>query len=138
MASAQPSQPAGTYTNLQPAAEEDGTVETRNPLAPPTTPTSPQEPLQPPTEPEEEPDGSKFRAVVAVVRCMVGPAALYIPKGFSDAGIGGSLVCIVVANVLFALGISRLVDCWRHARDEGLDTAHGIQGLARRLSLIHI
>ncbi|KAH8093321.1 amino acid transmembrane transporter [Aureococcus anophagefferens] len=39
---------------------------------------------------------------------MVGPAALYIPKGFSDAGIGGSLVCIVVANVLFALGISRL------------------------------
>ncbi|KAH8063000.1 amino acid transmembrane transporter [Aureococcus anophagefferens] len=55
-------------------------------------------------------------------------------EGFSDAGIGGSLVCIVVANVLFALGISRLVDCWRHARDEGLDTAHGIQGLARRFA----
>ena len=84
MAAAQPQPPAGTYTNLQPAAEEDGTVETRNPLAPPTSepPRSAAEPLQPPTEPDEEPDGSKFRAVVAVVRCMVGPAALYIPKGF--------------------------------------------------------
>ena len=80
--------------------------------------------------PAPAPGGTLSRAVVALVRCMVGPAALYIPKGFSDAGIGGSLVCIVVANVLFALGISRLVDCWRHARDEGLDTAHGIQGLA--------
>ena len=84
--------------------------------------------------PAPAPGGTLSRAVVALVRCMVGPAALYIPKGFSDAGIGGSLVCIVVANVLFALGISRLVDCWRHARDEGLDTAHGIQGLARRFA----
>ena len=106
MASSQQPPQAGTYTNLQPAAEEDGTVETRNPLAPPlTTPTSPEELLQPPIEPDEEPDGSKFRAVVAVVRCMVGPAALYIPKGFADAGLGGGLVCVTVAMALFAFGM---------------------------------
>ena len=60
--SQQPQPPAGTYTNLQPAAEEDGAVETRNPLAPPTSePTTDEpEPLQPPIEPEEEPDGSNF------------------------------------------------------------------------------
>ena len=97
----QPPQPPATYTNLQ-AAAEDGAVETRNPLAPPPPtgadeprPTGAAEPLQPPIEPEdEESDGSKFRAVVAVVRCMVGPAALYIPKGFADAGLAGGLICV--------------------------------------------
>ena len=36
--------------------------------------------------PAPAPGGTLSRAVVALVRCMVGPAALYIPKGFSDAG----------------------------------------------------
>ena len=96
MASAQPPQPPATYTNLQPAAEEDGRRDPQPPRAADeraTTPTGAAEPLQPPIEPEE-PDGSKFRAVVAVVRCMVGPAALYIPKGFADAGLGGGLMCV--------------------------------------------
>ena len=93
MASTQQQAPSRNYTHLDAAADaavaaergtvESGTTEVRNPLAPPTSepPRSAAEPLQPPIEPEE-PDGSKFRAVVAVVRCMVGPAALYIPKGF--------------------------------------------------------
>ena len=138
MAAAQPPQPAGTYTNLQPAAEEDGTVETRNPLAPPTSePTTPTsaEPLQPPED--EEPDGSKFRAIVAVVRCMVGPAALYIPKGFADAGLAGGLVCVTVAMALFAFGMARLIASWRHVRANGVTTP-GLDGVAYALSLIHI
>ena len=135
MASAQPQAPAGTYTNLQPAAEEDGTVETRNPLAPPTSepPRSAAEPLQPPIESEEEPDGSKFRAVVAVVRCMVGPAALYIPKGFADAGLAGGLVCVTVAMALFAFGMARLIASWRHARANGVTTP-GLDGVAYALA----
>ena len=106
MASTQQQPPSRNYTHLDAAADEtvaaergtaeDGATEVRNPLAPPTSepPRSAAEPLQPPIEPEEEPDGSKFRAVVAVVRCMVGPAALYIPKGFADAGLAGGLVVL--------------------------------------------
>lgn len=84
-------------------------------------------------EGDEVAGGSMSRAVIALVRCMVGPAALYVPRGFADAGISGSLGCILVANLLFALGISRLVDCWRYAAErEGLaERAQGIQGLAR-------
>ena len=135
MAPQRPPQPPATYTNLQPAAEEDGTIETRNPLAPPTseptTPTGAAEPLQPPED--EEPDGSKFRAVVAVVRCMVGPAALYIPKGFADAGLGGGLICVTVAMALFAFGMARLIARWRHARASGINSP-GLDGVAYALA----
>ena len=80
MASTQQQAPSRNYTHLDAAADEavaaergtveSGTTEVRNPLAPPTSepPRSAAEPLQPPED--EEPDGSKFRAVVAVVRCL--------------------------------------------------------------------
>lgn len=54
-----------------------------------------------------------FGASVAIIRCMVGPAALYMPHGFAMAGLCGGLVMIVIANTLFYLGVSRLLLCWR-------------------------
>ena len=92
----------------------------------------PTEPLRPPIEPEE-PDGSKFRAVVAIVRCMVGPAALYIPKGFADAGLAGGLMCVTIAMALFAFGMARLIASWRHARANGINSP-GLDGVAYALA----
>jgi proton-coupled amino acid transporter len=145
MASTQQQPPSRNYTHLDAAADdavaaergtaENGTTEVRNPLAPPTSepPRSAAEPLQPPIEPEEEPDGSKFRAVVAVVRCMVGPAALYIPKGFADAGLAGGLMCVTVAMALFAFGMARLIASWRHARANDINSP-GLDGVAYALA----
>ena len=76
------------------------------------------------------PDKKKTHATIpemcfAIVKCMVGPAALYMPHGFADAGLGSSLVIVFIANALFAAGILRLLDCWkaRAGRPESLDVA---------------
>jgi len=113
-------------------------AEVRNPLAPPSTPEQlrHEQLRQPLAAPEDEADGSKFRAVVAVVRCMVGPAALYLPKGFADAGVAGGLACVTIAMSLFAFGMARLIASWRHARAIGAD-APGLDGVAYTLAGKH-
>mgnify|MGYP004180753899 CR=1 FL=1 len=70
--------PHSNYTKIDdgddlPNAAES--AEVRNPLAPPSTPEQlrHEQLRQPLAAPEDEADGSKFRAVVAAVRCMVGP-----------------------------------------------------------------
>ncbi|KAJ1449665.1 transmembrane amino acid transporter protein-domain-containing protein [Pelagophyceae sp. CCMP2097] len=68
-----------------------------------------------PVLPRTEPTGSIWRGAFAVIRCAVGPAALYIPHGFYDAGITGGLVITAIAFALFVLGISRLLSCWAAA-----------------------
>ena len=64
---------------------------------------------------------------------MVGPAALYIPKGFADAGLAGGLICVTVAMALFAFGMARLIASWRHARANGINTP-GLDGVAYALA----
>lgn len=77
---------------------------------------------------------SEFGASVAIIRCMVGPAALYMPHGFAMAGLCGGLVMIGIANTLFYLGISRLIRCWREVagRPEAETTATLAQHLGGR------
>mmetsp|Transcript_6070 Transcript_6070/g.18304 ORF Transcript_6070/g.18304 Transcript_6070/m.18304 type:complete len:423 (+) Transcript_6070:51-1319(+) len=60
---------------------------------------------------------SMVGACVAIVRCMVGPAALYMPHGFAEAGLCGGLCVVVAANGLYYAGISRLLRSWRHVAE---------------------
>lgn len=85
-------------------------------------------------EGEEGDGGSLFWAVVSLLRCMVGPAALYIPRGFRDAGIGGSCLCFAASVALFALGTTRLVQSWCYCAERGSDARLGIEALARELA----
>lgn len=62
---------------------------------------------------EDTPYSTMVGACLAIVRCMVGPAALYMPHGFAEAGLGGGIVLVCCATGLFFLGISRLLACWR-------------------------
>ena len=66
---------------------------------------------------------------------MVGPAALYIPKGFADAGLGGGLICVTIAMALFAFGMARLIASWRHARANDM---HGALAAARPRGLSQV
>lgn len=62
---------------------------------------------------EETTYSTMVGACLAIVRCMVGPAALYMPHGFAEAGLGGGIALVLCATFLFFLGISRLLACWR-------------------------
>ena len=85
--------------------------------APPTS-ESPRAPesLQPLEE--EELTVQNF-ALVAVVRCMVGPAALYIPGLRRRSSLAA--LYATVAMALFAFGMARLAS-WRDARANGVTT----------------
>ena len=85
---------------------------------------------------DEDATGDLWSGCIALLRCMVGPAALYIPKGFSDAGIGGSLLIFVACNALFALGITRLVDSWRYLKSKEVagSPSVGLDGLGRAMA----
>ena len=75
--------------------------------------------------PRKEAYASIGEMCFAFIKCMVGPAALYMPHGFADAGLGTSLVIVLMANVLFAAGVLRLLDCWlaRAGQPESFDAA---------------
>ena len=123
--------PHSNYTKIDdgddlPNAAES--AEVRNPLAPPSTPEQlrHEQLRQPLAAPEDEADGSKFRAVVAVVRCMVGPAALYIPRGFRDAGIGGSCLCFASSSPRSSVTVS-ISSSWRnicHSKNNARDSKY--------------
>ena len=47
----------------------------------------------------------------ATVKAAVGPAVLYMPKGFQEGGLGFSLGMLMLSYFLFALGATRLLEC---------------------------
>lgn len=52
-------------------------------------------------------------AAFAVIRSVVGPAALYLPHGVATAGVSASVVITVLSYLLFVAGTARLISCWR-------------------------
>ena len=56
------------------------------------------------------------QAALAVVRSIVGPAALYMPHGFSSSGWTLGLFVSAGATIFFLLGVWRLLICWEYLR----------------------
>lgn len=52
-------------------------------------------------------------AAFAVMRSVVGPAALYLPHGVASAGLSASAVITIFSYLLFVAGTARLISCWR-------------------------
>ena len=50
---------------------------------------------------------------LAIVKGIVGPAVLYLPKGFEEAGVGFGCVMIAASYAVFAFAATRLLECWR-------------------------
>ena len=57
-----------------------------------------------------------FQAFLATVKSAVGPAVLYMPKGFEEGGLAFSLGMLLLSYALFGLGASRLLESWDRER----------------------
>ena len=59
------------------------------------------------------PGSSLTETCLAIVKGIVGPAVLYLPKGFEEAGVGFGCVMIAASYAVFAFAATRLLECWR-------------------------
>jgi proton-coupled amino acid transporter len=58
--------------------------------------------------------GDMTSAVLGIIKGMVGPAILYLPHGFANAGFVASIPIMIVATVLFLSSSACLLDSWKH------------------------
>ncbi|KAH8087705.1 amino acid transmembrane transporter [Aureococcus anophagefferens] len=59
---------------------------------------------------------ARAAAFLAVIKSAVGPAVLYMPKGFQEGGLCFSLGMLVLSFALFSLGATRLLEAWEGCR----------------------
>ena len=72
------------------------------------------------------------QAFLAVIKSAVGPAVLYMPKGFEEGGLAFSLGMLLVSFCLFSLGASRLLEAWDEKRKSYaamMGSAYGQRGV---------
>ena len=55
-------------------------------------------------------------AFLATIKSAVGPAVLYMPKGFEEGGLAFSLAMLCLSYALFGLGAMRLLGSWQRCR----------------------
>uniref|UniRef100_A0A7S2WLB3 Amino acid transporter transmembrane domain-containing protein n=1 Tax=Rhizochromulina marina TaxID=1034831 RepID=A0A7S2WLB3_9STRA len=53
-----------------------------------------------------------FDVVLAIIKATIGPAVLYMPKGFQEGGLCFSTPMLVFSFLLFACGSRCLIDAW--------------------------
>ena len=72
------------------------------------------------------------QAFLATVKSAVGPAVLYMPRGFEEGGLAFSLGMLVLSFALFGLGATRLLEAWAlHGRSYSglMGKAFGLKGV---------
>ncbi|KAH8053016.1 amino acid transmembrane transporter [Aureococcus anophagefferens] len=72
------------------------------------------------------------QAFLAVIKSAVGPAVLYMPKGFQEGGLCFSLGMLVLSFALFSLGATRLLEAWEGCRK----SYAAMMGLARHKGVL--
>ncbi|CAJ1953721.1 unnamed protein product [Cylindrotheca closterium] len=58
--------------------------------------------------------GDMTSAVLGIIKGMVGPAILYLPHGFANAGYVASIPILIIATILFLSSSACLLDSWKH------------------------
>jgi hypothetical protein len=73
-----------------------------------------------PKEEEEEDEivetvagGSLTAAVFGIIKGMVGPAVLYLPRGFTLSGYAVAIPCLLVATTVYLYSANRLLQVWK-------------------------
>ncbi|CAB9527965.1 Vacuolar amino acid transporter 4 [Seminavis robusta] len=61
--------------------------------------------------------GSLGAAVFGIIKGTVGPAILYLPRGFQVAGYAVAIPSMVLATVMYIYNAYRLLACWRAEHD---------------------
>jgi proton-coupled amino acid transporter len=65
--------------------------------------------------------GDMVSAVLGIIKGMVGPAILYLPHGFANAGYAFAIPILIFSTVLFLCSSACLLDSWKLERSKGGD-----------------
>ena len=57
--------------------------------------------------------GSLTAAVFGIVKGTVGPAILYLPRGFQMSGCAVAIACMILATASYLYSANRLLQCWQ-------------------------
>lgn len=63
--------------------------------------------------------GSLTAAVFGIIKGTVGPAILYLPRGFEMAGYAVAIVSMILATASYLYSAHRLLQCWRVEKQKG-------------------
>ena len=58
--------------------------------------------------------GTVTAAVFGIIKAMVGPAILYLPRSFANAGYGFALVALAATLAMYLYASDKLLASWRH------------------------
>lgn len=90
-------------------------------------------------DPSEEPQdphahgmgGDLVSAVLGIIKGMVGPAILYLPHGFANAGWVCAIPVLIFSTILFMSSSACLLDSWKFESDRAAMAASLESGLKR-------
>ena len=67
--------------------------------------------------------GDLVSAVFGIIKAMVGPAILYLPHGFAQAGYMFAVPILLLSTALYLSSSTCLLDCWKLERSRRSSTA---------------
>jgi hypothetical protein len=62
--------------------------------------------------------GSIVAAIFGIIKGMVGPAVLYLPRGFALSGFAVAIPAMLVATLTYVYSATRLLQCWKAESDK--------------------
>lgn len=73
--------------------------------------------------------GSIAAAIFGIIKGMVGPAILYLPRGFSMSGYGVAIPAMICATASYVYCATRLLQCWKVENDRMIERMEQIRFL---------
>jgi solute carrier family 36 (proton-coupled amino acid transporter) len=68
--------------------------------------------------------GSLMAAVFGIIKGTVGPAILYLPRGFKLAGYAIAIPALLIAMMSYLYTSTRLLQCWKSEKDKAIRLQH--------------
>lgn len=62
--------------------------------------------------------GSIVAAIFGIIKGMVGPAVLYLPRGFALSGFAVAIPAMIIATITYIYSATRLLQCWKAESDK--------------------
>jgi proton-coupled amino acid transporter len=73
--------------------------------------------------------GSLTAAIFGIVKGTVGPAVLYLPRGFALSGYAVAIPAMIIATISYLYSATRLLQCWKVESDKNRALAQKMEEL---------
>jgi len=77
--------------------------------------------------------GSITAAIFGIIKGMVGPAVLYLPRGFALAGYAVAIPAMIIATMTYLYCATRLLQCWKVESEKNLKLAQQMEKIRNLL-----